>query len=500
MKIFTAEQIRSIDAQTIAQEPIKSIDLMERAALAFVQGLEEKFPAKERPICIFCGSGNNGGDGFAVARLMQQRFYQVTVFACSIGHSLSPDAHENFIRLPIMQGLNIHPIQKGDVHPAIPAGSVVIDALFGSGLNLPLSAYWVELIEYLNQLPVKRVAIDIPSGLFADTPTLSSAFKAHHTLSFEFPKRAFFFPENQAYVGDWELLSIGLSPAAIAGTKTPYYFVDQALIVALLHKRNRHDHKGTYGHALLIMGSYGKMGAAILAARACLRSGTGLVSVHVPKCGYEIMQISLPEAMVSIDRHQYYLSEIPALSSYKAIGIGCGMEQRKTTADALKTLLENVTVPLLLDADALNLLSKNPDWYELVPKGSVLTPHPKEFERLFGKTQNSFERNDLLRQKAVQYGWYILLKGAYSCLATPAGECYFNGSGNPGMATAGSGDVLSGVITGLLAQGYAAKEAALVGMYIHGRAGDLAAQALGHEALIASDIIANLGEAFQELY
>ena len=499
MKILSAAQIRQLDAFTIAHEPIASIDLMERASITFVNWFTQKFPDQDRPLKIFCGIGNNGGDGLAVDRLLHKRFYEVEVYCCKFSLNTSEDFDINMKRLPKRNAVPIIPLKKEDPFPELNPESIIIDAIFGSGLNRPIEGYWAQLLDFLNAQPQPIVSIDIPSGLFADQHTNSITIKADHTFSFELPKLAFLFPENQDKVGHWTYRSIGLSPGFLQQVKTDFNYIDQALVRFLLKERKKYDHKGSFGHALLIMGSYGKVGAAILAGKACLRSGAGLVTVHAPRCAYEILQISLPEAMVSTDTDEHYFSEFPELENYKAIGIGCGVDQQPDTAKALKKLLEKANAPMVLDADALNILSENKDWFGLIPKNSILTPHPKEFEHLFGKTSNDFERNTLQRQKAQVLGIYLILKGAHTCIASPDGQCYFNSTGNPGMATCGSGDVLSGILTGLLAQGYTPFEASILGVYLHGLAGDLAVAEIGQEALLAGDISSFLGTAFQQL-
>lgn len=498
MKIFSAEQIRDLDAHTIENEPIASIDLMERAASVFTDWFCEHYPDEDRPVAVFCGIGNNGGDGLAVARLLHRRFYNVTVFWCKISDKTSPDFQANLNRLPIREAVPVITIEKGDDLPELAPDAILIDAIFGSGLNRPVEGYWAKLMEYLNQSSCPIVAIDIPSGLFADQHTDSTTIKAERTLSFQLPKLAFLYPENHQRVGEWACRSIGLAPEFIAQTETSNYYLDQPFICSFLKKRNKYDHKGTYGHALLIMGSYGKVGAALLAARACLRSGAGLTTVHVPKCAFEIVQGQVPEAMLSIDSDDHFFTTLPNLDSYRAIGVGCGLDQQDTTCKALQELLQKSQVPLVIDADALNILGKNQSWQLDLPKNSILTPHPKEFERLFGATANHFERNALQRQKARELGVFIILKGAHTCIASPEGKCYFNSTGNPGMGTGGSGDVLAGFITGLLAQSYTSLEACILGVFLHGLAGDLAAEDVGQEALIAGDIIHYIGKAFKK--
>ncbi len=496
MKIPTVQQIRLLDEQTIEKEPTTSIKLMERASLQFVNWFCKTFKDEEQSIQIYCGPGNNGGDGLAIARLLTQRFYTVEVFCCEIGQEKSADFIENQTRLKEFDIVS-HSIHEGDSFPIIPSNAIIIDTIFGAGLNRSIEGYWASLIQHLNQHQGNIVAVDIPSGLFADQTTSSTSIHATHTFSFEFPKLAFLFPENQERLGDWTIESIALHPASVDAIRVNNYFLDHSFIKNRLHHRKKFDHKGIFGHALLIAGSYGKVGAAILAAKAALRSGTGLVSIHAPKCAYPILQMSIPEAMVSIDSREFYIAEIPNLSPYKSVGIGCGLDTKQLTLHALEELLDKSNDPLVIDADALNLISQQMDLLDKLPHNSILTPHPKEFERLFGKSKNDFEQNELQRQMAQRYKCYIVLKRAHTCIATPEGECYFNSTGNPGMATAGSGDVLTGIITGLLAQGYSSLDASLIGTYIHGYAGDIAVQRLrGQEALIASDIIENLGQAF----
>jgi hydroxyethylthiazole kinase-like uncharacterized protein yjeF len=500
IKILTAEQTRELDQYTIEKEPIDSINLMERASLAFVHWLTTHYTESQGPVYVFCGTGNNGGDGLAVARLLKERFFDVSIWLAEIAPQRSPDNATNLARAREVRSLPIHSIAEGDPFPTIPAGALVVDALFGSGLNRPVEGYWGALLQHLNAAPATRIAIDIPSGLFAHRPTEGIVFSAHHTVSFELPKLCFFVAENQHAVGNWVTRSIGLHPDFLSQVPADFYFVDPATLHRWLHIRRPFDHKGTYGHALLVMGSFGKMGAAMLSARATLRVGCGLVTVHAPKCGYEIMQMGFPEAMVSVDAHQYIFSEfLENTDHYQAVGVGCGLGTSHLTANGLKLLIEQTKRPMVLDADALNILAEHPDWLELLPPKSILTPHPKEFERLFGTTKHWYDRLQRLRTRAHDLDLILLLKGAFTCIALPSGEAYFNGSGNPGMGTGGSGDVLTGMITGLLAQGYAPERAALLGVYLHGLAGDLAAKDLDQEALLAGDIIQYIGRAFKRL-
>jgi NAD(P)H-hydrate epimerase len=357
-------------------------------------------------------------------------------------------------------------------------------------------------VQKINHSVAKVISIDIPSGLFGENNSHNNSLniiRAEKTLTFQFTKLAFLFPENETFVGDWEVLPIGLHPEAIDQTESKFFYLTKEFISGKMEKRSKFSHKGTYGHALLIAGSYGKMGAAVLASKACLRAGVGLLTSHIPQRGYEIVQISVPEAMISIDPSETVFSEVPDLSAFSAIGAGPGLGQKPETTVALKTLLQAKSAKLVLDADALNILAENQDWYQLLPENTILTPHPKEFERLAGQSANSWERLQKQLQFSSQFQVIVVLKGAHSCISFPDGRAFFNGTGNPGMATAGSGDVLTGILLGLLAQGYSAEDAALIGVYLHGVSGDLAATQFGQQAMIAGDIVDQMGNAFLQM-
>ncbi|HFC00298.1 MAG TPA: NAD(P)H-hydrate dehydratase [Phaeodactylibacter sp.] len=496
MKILTAQQIRECDAYTIQHEPILSIDLMERASSVFVNWFLRKKMSTSLPIYIFCGKGNNGGDGLAIARLLQQEFYSVEVFICEIGRTSSPDFSTNLKRLPSFQGIKVNKIKENNTFPKLEKKGILIDAIFGSGLNRSVEGYWGQLLEHLNQQNQTIIAVDIPSGVFANQPTNGISIHADFTFSFEVPKLAFLFPENENRVGEWSVGSIRLHPDFLEKIKTPYFFLQKNNVKSILKKRKKYAHKGNFGHALLIVGSYGKVGAAILATRAALKTGAGLVTTHAPKLAYPLLQTTVPEAMVSIDENEFYFSKINDWEKYDAIGIGCGIGTETVTETALGIFLEKINQPIVLDADALNLISKNKKWLEWIPPNSILTPHPKEFERLFGKTKNSFNRNEVQRYFSKKHNIYIILKGAHTCISTPDGNCFFNSTGNPGMATAGSGDVLTGILTSLLSQGYNSLETSKLGVYLHGLAGDVALnENVTQESLIASDLIENIGRA-----
>lgn len=492
MKILNVEQIRSLDAYTIKNEPISSIDLMERASQAFVRWLCNQF-VNTRPVCVFCGKGNNGGDGLAIARILSERSYDVQVYVIGYSPVASADFKTNLDRLENhLQPLYINSI---DNFPVLGQNVICIDALLGSGLSRPAAGLLAEVIDRLNDLPNKLVSVDIASGLYADKangkedPIIEPDF----TVSFQLPKLAFFLPQNAKYVADWHVVDIQLSEDFIRNADTQWFFTDKQTAEDLIRPREKFSHKGTYGHAVLIAGSYGKMGAAVLSAKACLRSGVGLLTVHAPECGYGIMQISTPEAMVSVDENRKYISQLPDLESASAIGVGPGLGQDTLTVNVLEKLLKTVKAPLIIDADALNILSQNRELLYKLPENTILTPHPKEFQRLAGDSADEYNRLEIGKEFAKKYKVIICLKGANTAVIFPNGEVHFNSTGNAGMATGGTGDVLTGIITSMLAQKYTPENAAILGVYQHGLAGDRAADLKGQSALIASDVIDCLG-------
>ena len=504
MKILPVEKIREADAFTIENEPIDSVDLMERAASKVYDWFMKRCKTKEVSVKIFCGIGNNGGDGLALARMLFFTGIIPQVFVVRFSDKMSRDCEMNFNRLKEETETPMYDIFSEDDFPLINDKDIVVDAIFGSGLNRNIEGFAAELIKYLNDNNAIRIAIDIPSGLFADGGQQSmfiahssqliahSIFKADYTLSFQFPKLAFMFPENDAFVGRWEVLDIGLHKDFIDNVETLNFYTTEDMAMPILRKRTKFSHKGTFGHALLVAGSSGKTGAALLAAEACLRTGVGLLTAHLPKDALLPMQIYLPEAMTSIDKSETYCTEIDDIIPYTAIGVGPGIGKNTETATLLKKIIQEATQPLVLDADALNIISENPTWLSFLPDNTILTPHPKEFERLFGKTNDSYERLELQRKMSVTHNIIIVLKGAHTAITFPNGTCFFNSTGNPGMATAGSGDVLTGMILSLLAQRYTPQEAALLGVYLHGKAGDDAANEIGENSMIARDIIGNL--------
>ncbi len=510
MKIFSAAQIRKWDAYTIENEPIASIDLMERAATACCNWLICKNFGRFH-FRIFCGKGNNGGDGLAIARLLIEHKCLVTVYILEFGNIGTDDFQTNLERLHPLT-TDIHFIQSPEFFPAINDTDIVIDALFGTGLNKPLEGISKALVEHINQSNSTVVSIDMPSGLYADPQDAvhksskgNCIVKATHTLSFQNYKLAFLLPENEAYCGEVHLLHIGLHSTFEENEPANFELIDEAMIKTIYKPRTKFAHKGTYGHAALLCGSQGMMGAAVLSSLACLRSGVGKLTAYIPECGYPILQTTVPEAMAFICGKDH-ISSAPGIEKFNAIGIGPGIGIYPSHKKLLHDIFENVRTPMVIDADALNIIAENKDLLHMIPPQSIITPHPKEFEKLFEKTENAclpdrqdFERLALAQKKSKELNLYILLKGHYSFISTPDGKGYFNSTGNAGMATGGSGDVLTGIITGLLAQGYTAPESALFGAYLHGLAGDNAADKLSQQSMIAGDIIDNLGEVFKSL-
>ena len=501
IKIFPTIQLKELDAYTIENEPVSSIDLMERASRALARAMSERWSA-ETPFTVFAGPGNNGGDALAVSRLLAERGCRVEVYLFNTKGTLSPDCETNKERLAGVAGIDFHEITTQFVPPVLTAEHVVVDGLFGSGLNKPLSGGFAAVVKYINTSPATVVAIDVPSGLMGEDNTYNiqaNIIRADLTLSLQLPKLAFLFAENAPFVGEWQLLDIGLSEEAIEEKETDFALTEHEDVASMLKPRGKFAHKGNFGRALLIAGSQGMAGASVLAARACLRSGVGLLTVHIPFCNNFIVQTSVPEAMTEIDINDVRFSCATDTDDYQAVGIGPGLGKAGDTEAALLEQMESCQTPMVVDADALNLLGEHRSYIGRLPKGSILTPHPKELERLVGKCQNSYERLTKARELARSTGVHILLKGAYSVIIAPSGKCWFNPTGNPGMATGGSGDVLTGVVLALLAQGYDAETAARMAAYVHGLAGDIACKKHGIMGMTAGDIVTCLPPAWRML-
>ena len=500
MKILSSNQLKELDKYTIEQEPISSIDLMERASRALSEAITKRWDISY-PIIVFAGPGNNGGDALAVARILSQKQYHIEVYLFNTKGKLSDECQTNLSRLRTCGSIYFTEINTQFNPPPLTEKHIVIDGLFGTGLNKPLSGGFASLVRYINASKATVVSIDIPSGLMGEDNTYNirpHIIQADVTLSIQLPKLSFFFPENEDIVGEWELLDIGLKQSFIDASTTSYSIIEEEEIRSYLKPRKRFSHKGTFGHGLLIAGSYGMAGASILSAKACLRSGIGLLTVHVPIHNHSLIQTTVPEAIVQTDIHERYFAAPVDLSKYKALAIGPGLGQEEDTALAMVEQIQGSNIPVIIDADAINILSSHRNWLSRLPKRCILTPHLGELERLVGKCMDTYERLTKVKELAAYLQSYIIVKGAWTTIVTPEGNCHFNPTGNPGMATAGSGDVLTGILLALLAQGYSQEQTCKIGVYIHGLAGDIAARELSETAMISSDIINALPSAWKK--
>ncbi len=501
MKFFRTSQIRKIDADTINNEPISSIDLMERASRRLTDAIVKMHGGRSAFFAIFAGAGNNGGDALAVARMLHECGQDVAVWLVASGASLSPDCAINLERLNAVN-VNVEIVNDIFSPPSLPHQTIIIDGLFGSGLSRAVEGLCAEVINYINSTGLRVISLDIPSGLPGEKHFCSNVRNivcAHTTLTLQFPKLSFLLPGNEQYVGDWQIVDIGLHPQAIEQQCTNFYFTQKEDIKKLLLPRKKFSHKGDYGRALLFAGSLGMAGASVLSARAALRSGVGLLTLAVPSCNNTIVQAAVPEAMTLPMCGDEHISFLPSIVRYCAVGVGPGIGTHEETERLLLKLIEQCKVPMVLDADALNILSKHHEIFSQLPKNSILTPHVGEFTRMAGEFSDSYDRLMAAIDFACRHKVCVVLKGAYTAVCSPSGDCYFNSSGNPGMATGGSGDVLTGIAVSLLARGYSVVDAARIAVYIHGLAGDIASAKYGETAMTAGDIVNALPSAWKSM-
>ena len=495
MKILQKSQIQEADRQTILMEPVASIELMERSAKACFKWICQNYNTDQK-FSLLCGTGNNGGDGLALYRMLCEKNYSCTLFEYSLENKPTDDYVRNKLKIGnkkinalSLESLSI--IQKNDI---------IIDALLGTGLNRPVKGTLKKIIQALNAMPNIVLSIDIPSGLFSDFNTgnpLDSIVQAKHTLSFQMPKLSFLLPEYGEKSGHFHLLDIGLLPSYLEKVKTPYHYLTPKIAESFFKPPKKFDHKGNNGHLLLIAGSSGKMGAAVLAAQAALRTGTGKLSVLTPRCGIDILQTTIPEAMIELNSGVNAISGYYGLN-YKTISMGPGVGTATETKNYLQSVLISCKAQVVIDADAINLIAAHPELRTHLPKIPFLPPNPKEFERLVGSWKNDRDKIKRLSNFSKNHQLICVLKGAHTAIALPDGNIWFNSSGNPAMATPGSGDVLTGIIGGLLAKGYTPKSAALLGVFAHGRAADLKAKSISSPFLLASDIINGLNGVWLE--
>ena len=501
MKILASTQLKELDKYTIVHEPIASIDLMERAARTLTDAIVRRWD-KSFEVVVFAGPGNNGGDALAVARMLSQKGYHVEVFLFNTKGQLSEECQANLNRLKTCGSIYFTEISTQFDPPALTENHLVIDGLFGSGLNKPLNGGFASVVKYINASKAQVVAIDIPSGLMGEDNTYNirpHIIHADVTLSIQLPKLSFLFPENEDIVGEWELLDIGLKQSFIDAAPSTFSILEETEVRSLIRPRKRFSHKGTFGHGLLIAGSYGMAGASILAAKACLKSGIGLLTVHVPIHNHDLLQTTVPEAIVHTDIQERYFAQPMHLHRYSALAIGPGLGQEEDTALAMMEQIQGSSLPIVLDADTINILSTHRNWLSRLPKRCILTPHLGELERLIGKCMDTYERLTKVKELAAYLQSYIIVKGAWTTIVTPEGNYYFNPTGNPGMATGGSGDILTGILLGLLAQGYTQEDACKLGVYIHGLAGNIAAEEKTEMGMTAGDIIEALPAAWKKI-
>jgi NAD(P)H-hydrate epimerase len=488
MKILTGKQIQEADKATMEREPITSLGLMERAAEEIARWIGENTEADQR-LVFCCGKGRNGGDGVAVARLLHNAGLECVVFFAADYNSLVPETRANIDRLP--KGVDVYDIttEQPDIEP----NAVIVDALIGTGAEGELREPVASIIGWINSLPNSVISIDLPSGMATEWGNADKTIvRAETTLTLEFPKLAMLLPGAGEYAGNVVVLSIGLDEKFIEDTPSPYYFITEELAASLRQPRTKYSHKGSYGHALLVCGARGMIGAATLAVGGALRSGCGLVTARVPCDERFALQANWPSAMLSLDEASCFSSVPSDLEHFSAIGVGCGIGQDERTVKALGQLFTTAStlgIPMLLDADALNIIAANPQLRKSIPAGSVLTPHLGELRRLVGEWAD--DRHKLAKTEALarELSSVVVVKGAHTAVCTPDGRVLFNSTGNPGMAKGGAGDVLAGYITGLIARGYSAEEASVIGVYIHGRAGDKAAEYYGQEAMNSADLL-----------
>jgi len=494
-KILTRAAVKRIDAATV-ESGTASIDLMENAARAFVDAFLRLYRGDK--ILVLCGPGNNGGDGLAVARLLADKSLDVDVY-CLKSDRYSEGFEINLSRLR-ERNTELRFIRDASELRSSGHANVIVDALYGTGLNKPLAEPAAGVVRWMNAQPAVRISIDVPSGMTEQPPAISETMvNADHVVAFQIYRAELLLPRDAYSPLSISVVDIGLDEDAVSREATTHFLIEASDVKKMLRERRLFDHKWTYGHALLVAGSRKALGAALLATGACLRSGCGLVTVHTVRSGATALNALHPEAMFSPDAHDEMITGVNVKTKFTAVGIGCGVGRATETSTALVDVLAKSKVPCVIDADALNLLSEQHGWKALVPKGSVLTPHQKEFDRLAGDQPNDYERMQRQIALAVEMNCVVVVKGAYTRVALPNGLCCFNSTGTPALATAGTGDVLTGLITGLVARGYTSEDAAVIGVYTHGLAGQLAEEKFGIECVKASDVIDALPLAFKQL-
>ncbi len=471
LPLLTSAQIHEADAYTIAHEPISSVNLMERAVKAFTGWFINHFTEKTEAIAIYCGTGNNGGDGLAIARLLKyQGYLKIIVYVARFSDKVSDDFNVQLQNLQ-QTGIIPHDLNRSGTWPQEDS-DIIIDALLGSGLNKPLTGDYERLVKQLNDAHKTIVSVDTPTGLPSEGEVEPDAasIKADLVITFQQPKISFLLPESGPAIRCWEAVNIGIDDQYLQSLNSPYQLVEQQDIRQRLKPRRHFSNKGTYGHALIVAGQSKTMGAALICSSACVSAGAGLTTACIPGSGLTALNSHQPETMAIVREG----SELPEIEwdKFSTMGIGPGLGNSDETLSLLNAIFDNYKKPVVIDADALNLLAANPYLLSKVPAGSILTPHMKEFDRLFGEHKTWWQRLQTLKQKAAGLNLYIVLKNDYTITGTPGGRLYFNSTSNAAMATGGMGDALTGIITALLAQKYSAEDACILGAYLHGKAGD----------------------------
>ena len=500
MKIFSKDQINE-GVKGISQQGVASTDLMERAGTEIFNWLHTRMQGAQVPIHVFCGIGNNGGNGLVLARHLITHGYNVTTYVVNCSDKRSKDFLINYDRIKTVTKKWPTLLTCSEDFPEIHFNDIIIDAVFGIGLNRPIDDWIIKLFHHFKDCKAFTVSVDIPSGLYADKASENeeAIVTAGYTLSFAAPKLVFFLPETAKYTVQWGVLDVGIPIEYLNTLPNEAELITKAEVLQLYKHRDKFSHKDDFGHSLIIGGSYGKIGAALLASRGALSSGSGLVTTYVPKCGYQILQSAFPEAMVITDLNETVITDIEFDIKPSVIGLGVGIGLDRKTIDGFKAFLKINKTPLVIDADGINILAKHKTLLKQLPKHTVLTPHMEELKRLIGNWNDDFDKLNKSKAFAKKYKLILVLKGAHTIIVHDD-KLYVNSTGNQSLATAGTGDVLTGIITGLIAQGYDALIASVFGVYLHGKSADIALQDYGYQSLIASHVIEYLGEAYMDLF
>jgi len=503
MKIFTNEQLQQIVRYSVDEEGLMLSEMIQRMAEGVTSEVVRLTSGTARPITVFAGPGNNGAEALSVARMLTDQGFAPVVYLFNIrGNSINRECRENREALLATGRARLVEIIDSMEPPELSERHIVIDGLFGAGLREPLSGGFMTLVRDINDSGAEVVSIDVPSGLMADwNPSTISRNVVHAsvTCTAQYPHLSFFIADNAPMVGRVRIVDVGIGASASRNMATKFHFVEPTDVKRVLKPRPEFSSKADYGSALLIAGSYGMMGAAVIAARGALRSGAGKVTVHSARCGFNIIQSVVPEALFRPDKNDIVVTDMLAARDYDGVGVGPGIGTAEVTAQALEVMLKQYRKPLVLDADALNIIARRPILLTLLPPGTIITPHAREFDRLAGESSSAEGRLLKAIELARKHNIIVVLKGHYTATIRPDGKVFFNSTGGPAMATGGAGDVLTGVITSLLAQGYAPEISAVAGVLIHGAAGDIAARDLGSYGVTASDIAQSLAPAIKSL-